>query len=602
MSESSAKNLTQLFQDAVSQRGDSACWKYKSGDAWKTLSWNDVRDKVAQVAGGLRSLGVEPGDKVVLLSKTRYEWSLADFGILATQAVTVPIYESNTAEQASYIIKDSGAKVAFVENASQLKKIREIWSRHPELKAVVVFEGGEGEGQNVYSLKKLKLMGGASGEEVFQEALENGKPEDMASIVYTSGTTGEPKGAVLLHQNFLSEIYALQKAIEFPKNESSLMILPLAHILARVLQFAQVAFGFVQCYAESIKKIAANITEVKPYFVLGVPRIFEKIHTKTMAGVETSSPLKQRLFHWALDVGTQVYQLSQSGQSPSFTLQIQHALAKKLVHSKLKKRLGGKMKFFISGGAPLSYDVALFFCAFGFKVLEGYGLTETTAAASVGTFEHFRVGTVGKPIDGVHVKVAEDGELLVKGDVVFKEYYNKPEETEAAFRDGWFCTGDIGEFDQDGFLKITDRKKDMIVTAGGKNIAPQSIENLLKLDPLISQAVVHGDKRRFLSALIVLDREELEAFAKDQGYSATSYDDLIHSQQVYDVVENRVKKINKTLARYETIKKFAILPNEFTVESGELTPTMKVKRKAVGQNHAAVLDAFYTEESDLKSA
>jgi len=586
------QNLLQLFQDRVGVEKDRPCFLYKDQGQWLSLSWLQVQGRVAQVASRLYFCGIQKGDRVALLSRTCWQWPVVDLGILAAGAITVPIYESSTPEQIAYILKDCEAKIIFVGDLKQLEKIQPS-KNIPFLKKVVLMEGS--------SPDALSLDDFFSKHEDFQvyfSQLTDLKLSDVLSIVYTSGTTGDPKGVMLTHQNFLSEIFSLGKALEIKHGSVSLIFLPLAHILARVIQYAQFFFGFVHAYAEDLETLAQNIKEVRPYFLVGVPRIFEKIYKKVLEDVQKSF-FKKKIFSWAIKIGEKRSSLLLQKKGIPYFLKAKYFLAYTLVFSKLHQKLGNCIEFFVSGGAPLSEELMRFFHAFGFLILEGYGLTETTAAVSLNTFCAHRFGTVGKPLDGVRIKIAPDGEILIKGDVVFESYFKNRLATQACFEErGWFLTGDIGEFDQDGFLKITDRKKDLIVTSGGKNIAPQVIENLLKEDPLISQAVVHGDRRRFLSALIVLNRDEVLKIAKEQGIPFENYEELTQNQKIFDLVHERVKAKNQKLASYQTIKKFVILQNEFSVESGELTPTLKIKRKLVDERYKAVFDGFYHETPD----
>lgn len=584
------QNLLQLFQDRVGIEKDRPCFFYKRQGRWLSLNWLEIRSCVAQVASRLCSLGITKRDRVALLSRTCWQWPLVDLGILASGAITVPIYESSTPEQITYILKDCEARVIFVEDQEQLKKIRNISQNLPCLTGVVLITGS--------SPGTLSLDDFFSKDPDFQvyfSCLTDLKPNDVASIVYTSGTTGNPKGVVLTHRNFLSEIFALGKALEIKRGSVSLIFLPLAHILARVIQYAQFFFGFAHAYAESFEQLAQNIEEVHPHFLVSVPRFFEKIHKKILEGAQQNF-LKRKIFFLAFKIGEKRSGLLlQKKKIPCF-LKWGYFLSHALVFSKLHRKLGGRLEFFISGGAPLSEELLKFFHVFGFTILEGYGLTETTAAVSVNTFHDHRFGTVGKPLPGVRIRIASDGEILVKGDVVFESYFKNIFETKECFEErGWFLTGDIGAFDSDGFLKITDRKKDLIVTSGGKNIAPQMIENLLKTDPLISQVVVHGDKRRFLSALIVLNRDEVMRVAREQGILFENYEELTKNQKIFELIQERINEKNKKLASYQTIKKFVILTEEFSVESGELTPTLKIKRKLVDERYQAIFDGFYRE-------
>jgi len=592
-----AKNLLETFQHTIKKRPQAIAMRFKENGEWKPLTWQEVATKVEALTDGLAGLGVQKGDRVCLFSKSCYQWTLSDLAILGTGAITVPIYESNTTDQAQFILENSEAKVVIIEK-DQAEKIKKIRSSLKNLKHVIVF------GKNAKKLKNDEFVlwedviknGEKESRKVFEKMSHELGPDDEASYVYTSGTTGNPKGAVITHGNFLCELDALLKMIDLRESDESLLFLPLAHILARAVQFAQIQVGFVQCYAESIDKLMDNISEVKPHVMASVPRIFEKVHGRVMQTLEQGSTLKKQIFNWALQVGKMRAEYTLHNEPVPLLIKAQWPLAYQLVFSKLHEKMGGRVRFFLSGGAPLSKEIADFFHAAGFLILEGYGLTETSAAITCNSKKYNRVGTVGKVVPGVEIKIAPDGEILVKGGVVFKGYFKNPDATsEAIDSKGWFHTGDIGEFDKDGFLKITDRKKDIIVTAAGKNIAPQNIENLIKTDPFISQIIVHGDKRKFLSALVTLNQEEVVIYAKSKKIPFETYEQLVTHEKIQVLVRERIESKNKQLAKYESIKKFAILSQEFSVETGELTPTMKVKRKFTSEKYKEILDEFYRE-------
>ncbi len=587
------ENVITLFLKKEEELQDKPCLRYKSKGSWKALSWTQLKDRVESLAFELQSLGIQKGDRVAILSNTRYEWTLADLAILSLGAVTVPIYHSTLTKDVEYLLQHAEAKLLFVEDKLQLKKVEAVRERLPHLKQIICIEkAGE---EKYLSFKKLTREKKAP-PSFLKEKVKQIDMKSMATIVYTSGTTGQPKGVVLTHQNLTSEVEALLRVFSSSLNLESLLFLPLAHILARAVQFFQLTGGFVQSYAESIDKLLDNLQEIKPHFMACVPRIFEKIHSKILGDVQTANPVKKHLFFWALNVGTQVSRKKQKGEGVPLLLTLQYELAKKLVFSKLHHRLGGRIWFFISGGAPLSAEVSEFFHAADILILEGYGLTETTAAVNCNSQESFYFGSVGLPLLHVEEKIAEDGEILVRGPHVFQGYYRDEKATREAFTpDGFFKTGDIGEFDAQGFLKITDRKKDLIVTAAGKNIAPQPIENFLKTESLISQVMVHGDRRKFLSALITLNAEELKKFASDQRIPDQDYVSLTQNPKIYEWVRKKIEEKNKQLPSFETIKRFAILNKDFTIEEGELTPTLKVKRKILTERYKDILDSFYQE-------
>ncbi|MCP5464396.1 MAG: long-chain fatty acid--CoA ligase [Deltaproteobacteria bacterium] len=590
------QNLVAAFNSTVQKKPEDTAIRFYEDKSWQTLSWQDLQSAIQRVAGGLKRLGVQKGDRVAIFSRTRYEWTIVDLGILAVGGVVVPIYESSTDDQAAYILENAEVKVLFVENKELFSRIEKEKDNIASLQQIVSFEELPQKAEGIYSLNELKILGVESGQEIYEAALKQIAPDDIASLVYTSGTTGNPKGAVLTHHNFMCEVEACIDVFPHREGYESLIFLPLAHILARVVQYFHLRLGFVQAYAESIDRLLENIATIRPHFMASVPRIFEKIHTRTMQNAENAKPAQRKIFDWAVAVGRERSRLVLNHQKIPFYLQAKCNLADKLVFQKLHKKLGGRLEFFISGGAPLSEEVGGFFHAFGFTILEGYGLTETTAAVSINRMEATKIGTVGLPLKGCEIKIAGDGEILVRGDMVFQGYFKNQEATDAVMNsEGWFHTGDIGQIDEEGFIKITDRKKDIIVTAGGKNIAPQNIENLMKTDPFISQFVVHGDKRKFLSALVTLDQDEIMRYAKDHKIAFNDYPDLIRQEKIFTFVKQRIEEKNKELAKYETIKRFQILPTDFSVESGELTPTLKVKRKVITNRYKKIFDSFYNE-------
>ncbi len=595
----SLQNTIQIFERSAQPRLQKLCLQYSEKGQWQTLTWGEVKEQVEKLTGVLNRFGLNAEDRVCILAKTRYEWTVADLAILAAGCVTVPIYESNTPEQVAFVIADSDAKVVFVENQLQLQKVQAVWPKLKNLQTVIVFESHDKllEKNRVLSWRECLLTADAvQGKAVYRKNLNSIPPSQMASIVYTSGTTGNPKGAVLTHDNFLAAIEAGSATFPFRDDMLGLIFLPLAHILGRLTQFYQIANGFVHVYAESIEKLVDNIATVRPHFMVSVPRIFEKIHERTLYSLQSMSSFRKTLFSWAMGVGERFASYRMQGQMAPLILRAQNALADRLVFQKLKQKLGGRLEFCISGGAPLSPEVGRFFAAAGIVVVEGYGLTETTAANAVNRLDHTKIGTVGKPLPGVLVKIADDGEILIKGRVVFREYHNGPAAThEAIDADGWFHSGDVGEIDTDGFLKITDRKKEIIVTAGGKKISPQNIENLLKADPYISQVIIHGDRRKFISALITLNKDMIESFAKQHTVNFKNFADLVQNPKIYALIKDTIEKKNADLAQFESIKKFAILPTDFTIESGDLTPSHKLKRKEITKKYQNVFDSFYQE-------
>lgn len=586
------ENVLRWFQDTAERRGSEPCFRYKKDKIWRTLNWNEVLAKVQTFSEALKKINVGSGDRVAILANTRYEWTLYDIAITSLGAATVPIYQSNTSEDTLHILRDSGSKVIVVEDSTQLEKVLKVRNQLPDLKQIILLEG-EVMGDGVVTQKDFEAM--ANGvESDFGARIRDIKKDQILTLVYTSGTTGKPKGVMLTHENFFGEMRALIDRVSVGINDTGLLFLPLAHILARVVQWYQLTVGFEHAYAESIEKLGENIGDIRPHFMVSVPRIFEKIHGNMMAQVEAGSSLKKSIFYFARDTGLAYSRCLQNNEPIPFGLKIKYGIASKLVFSKLQKKLGGRIKFFVSGGAPLARDICEFFHAAGILILEGYGLTETTAAINANGLNDYGFGSVGKPVLGAEEKITEDGEILVRGPMVGTGYWNRPDATAEAFeKDGWFHTGDIGEFNEKGHLRITDRKKDIIVTAGGKNIAPQNIENLIKTHPLISQVVVHGDKRKFLSALITLNPEALPDKAQAIGIGQGDFAQMATHPKMKEVVKGIIDEFNKQLASHEGIKKFEVIDKDFTIEDGELTPTMKVKRKVINDRYKDLLNGFY---------
>lgn len=592
------ENIPEMFFKRAEQYTGRTCFRFKKDGRWIDMTWDDAKRLVLAIASGLIELGIKKGDKINILSQTRYEWVLVDIGSLSIGAITVPIYPSNTAEQSEYIINDSEAKLIFVENAQQLEKILSIKKNIPNIMKIIVIEPNfKTDDKDVMSLDDLIKIGESAlknNEPEIKKRIEETKADDIATFVYTSGTTGPPKGVIQTHKNHIAMVSNLRKVYDHRSGDINLFFLPLAHSFARCIEYFSIytADG-VTAFAESIDKVAQNLVEVRPNIMPSVPRIFEKVYQAVLSGAQ-ASPVKKKIFDWALGVGRQVSQLIQKKQPIPLGLRIKRAIAHKLVFSKLHEKLGGRVRFFVSGGAPLSRDIAEFFHAAGILILEGYGLTETCPATHINRYDNYKFGTVGQAIPGVEVKIAPDGEIVVRGDNIAKGYYKKPQETAEVFsEDGWFKTGDIGEIDSEGFLRITDRKKDLIKTAGGKYVAPQNIENMLKADPFISQAVVIGDQRPYCVVLIAINQAEAEKFAKEKGIQYKDYLDLTKKPEIRERVKQTIDAVNSKLAKFETLKKFELLPKDLTQEDDELTPTLKVKRKNIMKKYKDLIDSMY---------
>src|SRR6266480_615897 len=594
--------LNQLFFDAVSRYDRPDALQVKTGGVYKPISHAVVADRVRHLARGLSSLGVRRGDRVAILSENRPEWAIADFACLTAGLTDVPIYPTLPADQIAYILKDSGAVAIFVSNKAQAEKIREIRSQLPALKTVIGFDEIPAlTNMSITELEKRGASGGGGSETkesiaTYREDALLVKPDDLATIIYTSGTTGEPKGVMLSHDNIYSNVQASRTKIPFEGEDTALSFLPLSHIFERMGgHYLMFATGTSIAYAESIDTVPVNLQEARPTIVLSVPRLYEKMYARILETALTGGFLKKKIFFWARGVAERWANEKLAGKEPGGVLATQYAIAQKLVFSKLKARTGGRLRYFVSGGAPLSPEINKFFYAAGLVILEGYGLTETSPVIAVNTPLDFQIGTVGKPIEGVEVKIAADGEILTRGPHVMKGYYNKPDATrEAIDPDGWFHTGDIGEL-REGFLAITDRKKDIIVTAGGKNIAPQPLENKVKTNKYVAQAVMLGDKRKFPSMLIVPNFDQLERWAKNRNIIWTDRAQLLRMPTIQAKMEQEVNRELAGAAHFEVPKKIGLIEHDFSIEKGELTPTQKVKRRAIDKNYKVLIDSLYDE-------
>ncbi|MBE3110534.1 MAG: long-chain fatty acid--CoA ligase [Acidobacteria bacterium] len=589
------ETLSQLFLSTVKTYIKDGLLTAKVEGRYVPLSTAEVARRVKQLSLGLADLGLGPGDKLVIFSENRPEWTMTDFAVLCAGAVTVPIYTSLMPEQVKYIINDSDAKIVVCSNRDLWLKVEAVKHDLPSVHHFVLIDEQGPEG----TLSLSEVMGrgtsvAAADPGLFEKRALAVKPDDVASIIYTSGTTGIPKGVVLSHGNFVSNAKALDAVTEFTDKDTILSFLPLSHVLERMTTFSFLYKGATIAYAESIETVAENLLEVRPTIMISVPRLFDKIYAKVMDNVLTQSPLKRKIFFWALKVGKKYGARKIRHRGIPWGLGVRRNLAAKLVFSKIVEKTGGRVHFFVSGGAPLSSDVAEFFYAIGITILEGYGLTETSPVLTCNTFDKMKFGTVGTPVPGVEIRIAKDGEILAKGPNVMKGYYKKDQETREAFEGGWFHTGDIGHFDEEGFLVITDRKKDLIVTAGGKNVAPQPIENLLKMNPYIQNAVVVGGGRKFISALIVPNFERIEAYARTSGIPFASRKDLVEREEIVNFILAEVNRTTPHLASYERIKKVVLLDRDFDVDS-ELTPSLKVKRHIVEKTFKALIDFLYKD-------
>ena len=596
------RTLNELFFGSLDRFGTRpVVLRAKRGGAWRDIGYAEVTDTVRCLAAGLRELGVAAGSNVAILSENRPEWAFVDFACLTARCADVPIYPTLPAGQISYILRDSGAVAIFVSSKAQLEKILSIRQPDvtPALRHIIAMDD-DATGPGVMPFADLVARGRAALAKYprwREEALE-ASPDDLATLIYTSGTTGDPKGVMLTHGNLTSNVIGGLQYLDLRTEDSCLSFLPLSHVFERMAgHYCMWQSGAVITYAQSVDTVSADLVEVRPTVVLSVPRLYEKIYAKVVEGA-AASPLKKRIFEWCRAAGEAWAELVLTGQPVPFALGVKKALADKLVFSKLVARTGGRLRYFVSGGAPLSAEIAKFFFAAGLPIFEGYGLTETSPVITVNSRTHVKLGAVGRPIPGVEVTIAADGEILTRGPHVMKGYYNKPQATaEAIDAAGWFHTGDIGLIDGDGFLRITDRKKDIIVTAGGKNIAPQPIEGRVKTNKFVLNAVMIGDKRKFPILLVVPNLDALREWAASEGRTYPDDAALVASRESVEKIEREVKKSLRDLAQFEMPKKVVLIQNDFSIESGELTPTLKVKRRVVEKNYTAAIEAAYADRT-----
>jgi long-chain acyl-CoA synthetase len=594
------ETISQLFLNTIKSYPKNDLMLYKKEGRYIPISTDEFSRRVRYFSLGLKDLGLHPGDKLIILSENRPEWVMTDLSNLCLGGITVPIYTSLVPEQIKYIIDNSDAKIVLYSDMGLGSKVEALKDELSKVTHYITLESQAPDG--VITADQVIKRGEkihTENPDLFDRVASEVKPDDVASIIYTSGTTGLPKGVMLTHRNFVSNVISATEVIDFTHEDIVLSFLPLSHSFERMVTFCYLYKGCSIAYAESIDTIAQNLLELRPQIMVSVPRVFEKIYAKVMDNVLASPPLKRKIFFWATKVGRDYSQKRLKGDPVSKSLELRRKIAHKLVFSKIIEKTGGKVKFFVSGAAPLSKDIAELFYAMGLVVLEGYGLTESAPVISVNRLEKIKFGTVGPPIPGVEVKIAEDGEILARGPNIMKGYYKMEEETSEAVKEGWLYTGDIGYLDEDGFLVITDRKKDMIVTAGGKNVAPQPIENLLKTNTYISNAMVLGDKRKFMSALIIPNFEKLEEYAKFNNIWYEDRKDLVKNDLIIKFMEAEIDRATPHLASYEKIKKIALLDREFEVEEGEITPTLKVKRNIIEEKYKDVIQSLYIEAESI---
>ena len=582
--------LADLLPRAAQLYGGAPAIRYKDGDGWADVSFDQALETVRSLSLGLIDLGVAKGDKVSILGNTRPEWTYADFAALSAGAVVVPIYQTNSPEECQYVLENSDAKVVIVEDEEQMEKIREVRAKLPKLEQVVRMTGSS---DDAISFDDLIARGMARPEAEWEQRWSSVEPSDICTFIYTSGTTGPPKGCVISHGNYRSMLDMVNETSVIEDGDLTYLYLPLAHSFALLVQLGSFDLGTTIAYWERDPlKIMPNLAELKPTYFPSVPRIFEKIYTSANSGMEKEGGLKKAVFNWAIGVGEKMRETERAGREPGFLLSRKYAFADKKVLSIIRGLFGGKIRLAVSGAAPINPEILRFFDAAGVLVLEGWGMTETSTAATISSPDDFKVGTIGKPFPGCEVKIADDGEILVKGPNVFQGYYKNEEATRETIVDGWLHTGDIGEIDSEGFIKITGRKKDIIITAGGKNITPANLEAEIKQHPLVSQCVVVGDRRPYLVALVTLDPEDAAAYAQEHGLSDDPAQ-LAADEGIRKSIEAHVAKINEKFARVEQVKNIAILPRDLSQETGELTPTLKVKRAVVASKHEPEIEKLY---------
>ena len=594
--------LTAMLENTIQQHGSKSALAHKpKGDTYQDISYTQFGESIAAFRSGLIAQGIQKDDRVAILSENRPEWAIADFGILAAGAVTVPMFSTLTAAQVGYILKDSGAKIICVSTEKQLEKVTAIRSDVPTLEQVILFEPVEGEypdgviGFEAVCYRAQEMAPTETPDETNEPASE----EDIATIIYTSGTTGAPKGVMLTHANFISNLEACTSLIDIGETDVLLSFLPLSHVFERLGgHYVPLFSGAKVAYAESPFTVAQNMQEVMPTVMLSVPRLYETMHDRILRAVQAGSSLKQKIFHWGVSVGSAVSSAVQQGRKPSAILQLKARIADKLVFAKLKAATGGRLRFFVSGGAALPQSIAEFFHAAGLLILEGYGLTETSPVISLNHPERWKFGTVGVPVPGIEVQIAEDGEILTRGPHVMKGYFNNEAATaEVINADRWFHTGDIGMIDEDGFLKITDRKKNIIVLSNGKNVAPQPIESELVQSPFINQIMLVGNERKNLAALIVPNFDELKAWAAENNVETSDLGAMCQTREVQQLIQREMRSRLTDFADFEQVRRFELLENEFTQENDEMTPTLKLKRNVIVEKYGDVIEGMYPEDS-----
>ena len=593
--------IAELFQNTIKKHPNKELYYYKKGRDWSSINGKTISYTVKDISMSILSQNLLKGDRVGIIAKNSPKWALSDYGIICSGCATVSIYPTLIPSQIEYIINDSELQILFLENEEQLDKINQIWKNCKTLRLVVMMNDSfESESEKVVKFSTfldfgLSLSNDDPGK--FQSTIDSISEDDLLTLIYTSGTTGNPKGVMLTHGNLASNIKAIMRAQKFSDNEVFLSFLPLSHVFERMCgHFSAFCIGAKTYYAESIDTVAENMKETKPTVLISVPRLYEKIYSKIITGVQSAPALRRKIFYWSLKNGRKLSLMRYNNLKPGFLLKIKYAIAKKLVFDKAKSRFGGRIKYFISGGAPLSKELAEFFYSLNLLILEGYGLTETSPIISSNTPYDYRFGTVGKPLDNVLVEIANDGEILVKGPSIMAGYYKKEEMTKKAINeDGWFHTGDIGEIDSDGFLKITDRKKSLIITSGGKNVAPAPLENAILNSIYAEQCMAVGDKKNFISCLIVPNFDALNDYLGSKNIEISDKNAMVEHPAVIELFDGIVEDSMESFSNYEKVKKYKLLKSLWTLEKGEITPSLKVVRRRVSDNHKDLIESIYLD-------
>ena len=594
------KTLVEMFEHAAREHPKPDTLNYKRDERWQAISSDEMLRRARAIALGLHALGIRRGDRVALLSDNCVEWTLSDAGCQFAGAVDVPIYSTLTPAQAAYILKDSGARALFIQSREKFEQLKPALAEFTELEHIIFFDERDVraiDGITLAQLEERAISNGAAQQKATEELARAVEPDDIATIIYTSGTTGEPKGVMLTHSNLVSNLIDCGEHFEYYKSDVALSVLPLSHVLERLAMYMYIHHGMRVFYAESIEKLGENFREVHPTIFIGVPRLFEKIYQRIKDKAAEGGRVKASMFAWAISTGKAHAQCSLAGRKVSPLLALKYRLASRLIFEKWREGLGGRIRFFIAGGAALPAEIGYIFAGAGMQIIQGYGLTETSPVISGCTLQENAIGTVGRPIRNVEVRIASDGEIETRGPNVMLGYFNKPTATREVFtEDGWFKTGDIGKIDDEGFLRITDRKKELFKTSGGKYIAPQHVEQMIKASCFVNQVVLIGDGRKFPAALVVPDWEQIRSYAALKGIEANAPAELCQHPRILDLFERQIAAHTTELAKYERVKRIALLEHEFTIDGGELTPTLKVKRRVIDEKYSDVIDRLYQED------